>query len=249
MRVFDGSYFLKTLPKILLQGVPVTILVTAAALALGFLLGLLLTIVKVYPVKPTKGGAVLRLVQRVLDFVTLFVRGVPNFLMLYLIYFGLPEVLEGIGLSLSRTSDATKYYLVIAALGLTVAAPASEMFRSAYLSVDVQQIEAGKSFGYSGWQRFLHIILPQAFYVSIPNIGNRTIQVIHGTSLISYLGVLDIMGVAKLVNSYVYGAKSVEVYVTAALVYWVMTILLERAFRLLEKKSIKGMQNVAEGTV
>ena len=121
------------------------------------------------------------------------------------------------------------------------------MFRSAYNALDKGQIEAGKSLGYTTWQRFIHIILPQGLRVILPNIGNMIIQEVHNSSLIYYLGVVDIMGKAKQINANVFNAKSLELYVAAALIYWILCFIIGKLVRLSEKSMDKGNGKIGKG--
>ena len=226
MNSLDVSFLIKAIPQLVLEGVPVALVIVIAATALGGALGLL----------SAYTGVAQPAIYRVLNLFNGAVRGTPPVLLLFIIYFGLPQIVKGLGWKLDTTDIAVKFLLVILATALGVAANSSEMFRSAYNSLDSAQMEAGKSLGYNLFQRFIHIIMPQALAVILPNIGNMLIQEVQNSSLIYYVGVVDIMGKAKQINANVFNAKSIELYLAAAIVYWVLCFLISKGVRILEKK-------------
>ena len=110
----------------------------------------------------------------------------------------------------------------------------SEVFRSALTAVNSNQLEAAHSVGLSSIQAYIHIIIPQALVSAIPNIANDVVGLFKGTSLIFYMGVQDIMGVAKANAgvSYAY----VEAYVDVLIVYVVLCFVMQKLFDLLEHR-------------
>ncbi|GAA3334395.1 hypothetical protein GCM10020331_102180 [Ectobacillus funiculus] len=93
-------------------------------------------------------------------------------MLLFIVYYGLPQLLNGLGLNLN---EIYKGIFVIITLSLLFAAAMAEVMRSAYESLDKGQYEAGVSIGLSGMQTFIRIILPQCFVIALPNLGNALI--------------------------------------------------------------------------
>ncbi|MEL6679021.1 MAG: amino acid ABC transporter permease [Pseudomonadota bacterium] len=218
---------------ILSKGIGITIFVTLVAFALASGLGLLLAVMSL------SRHVVLRQIAR---FYIEIVRGIPILVLLFYIAFvGAPAlvvainaVLEPLGLEPMRTRDLSLLWRAILALMIGYAAFIAEVFRAGIQSVDPGQVEAAKALGFSGWQRFRLIILPQALRTILPPLGNDFIALIKDSSLVSVLGVADITQLGK-----VYAAGSFrffETYNTVAYIYLVMTVGLSLALRALERR-------------
>lgn len=260
MNSFDFVFFVEAIPPLIIEGVPVALLLTFLATVTGFGIGLLFAVVNIVQIRNYHTyhsrtekflhdirRCILLVIKRIVLVFTGAVRGTPPVLLLFIVYFGLPQVTKGFGMILDTTKISVKFALVILAVGTAVASNSCEMFRSAYNALDKGQIEAGKSLGYTTLQRFIHIILPQGLRVILPNIGNMIIQEVHNSSLIYYLGVVDIMGKAKQINANVFNAKSLELYVAAALIYWILCFIIGKLVRLSEKSMDKGTGKIGNG--
>ncbi len=123
-----------------------------------------------------------------------------------------------------------------AIIALTVAYSAflAEVFRAGLQSVDVGQIEAAEALGLNGWQRFRHIIFPQAFRTILPPLGNDFVAMVKDSSLVSVLGVADITQLGKVTAAGNF--RYFETYNVVALIYLTMTITLSLVLRQLEVK-------------
>ena len=121
------------------------------------------------------------------------------------------------------------------ALGLNQAAFDSETIRSAILSVDKGQIEAAKSMGMTGLQVLRRITLPQATSVALLPLGHSLIALIKGTSLAFTCSVVEITAAAKITAGKSY--RYIEAYCSIAIIYWLITFILERVLVLIEKKT------------
>lgn len=161
-----------------------------------------------------------------------FMRCTPLLVQLFLVYFGLPQLLLLVHIDINSWSRIT--FLVIA-FSLHTAAPLSEVIRSAYLSIDKGQFEAAYSIGMNYFQSLRRIILPQAFVAALPNLGNATISLLKDTALAFSIGIIDIMGQVRLILGNNYGIGMFEIYVTISLVYWSMCIVIEIIVSYLEK--------------
>jgi polar amino acid transport system permease protein len=180
------------------------------------------------------------------------VRGIP---MLVLIFFialvGVPMILDGlkslgvwlvesgfaaIGTALtSIKSDAISMNLrAIAALSITYGAFSAEIFRAGIQSISKGQMEAARSQGMSYGQAMRYVILPQAIRNVLPAIGNDFVCMLKDSSLVSVLAVRDITQIARLYAGRSFQFK--ESYITLAVMYLIMTVILSFLVKYLEKR-------------
>lgn len=226
-KLFSFSYFLQVFPR-LSRALPQTLLVTGGALALGLVFAFLAARARIRNKKIS---------GKLAAFYISFMRGVPLIALLFLIYFGIPQILNGFAVSYPKS---LKTFLVIFGFALNVSGYLAENMRSAYLAVPSGQFEAADSIGMTTLQKMIYVIFPQALVISIPNVGNTIIMLVKDTSLAFTFGVLDIMGRATILNKKNYGARQVEIYLAVGLIYWAVCFLLERAVRLIEKRADKS---------
>lgn len=233
---FDSKFIIDILPK-LLKALPTTLYITAWSALFGWLFGLVFTCARISRHKVLSG---------IVGVCTTVIRGIPTVVLLYLVYFGLPNLLRGLaGIEISQWEKTT---FVIIAMALELAMTSSEMFRSAYNSLDKGQLEAAHALGMTRLQRFRRIIFPQGLYVILPNMTSATLTLIQGTSLVYTLGVMDVLGRARQINSNEFGLKSLEAYIAVALIYWAFSLVITRLFKLLEYWFGRGMKTVASST-
>ena len=187
----------------ILRGALVTVEVTAAALVLGCMLGLLIGIGRLNPRR--------RFIYGICTVYVTFIRGTPLLVQLFLLFFGLPQF------------DILLPAFVCGVLGLGVYSGAyvSEIVRGAIQSVDRGQMEAARSIGMSSAQSMRAIILPQAVVRMIPPLGNEFIALIKNSALVSLLTIHDLMHEGQKIISVSY--RSLVVYLAIALVYLVLT--------------------------
>ena len=153
-------------------------------------------------------------------FYTSLFRGTPLLLQIYVIYLGAPEVIRALGLP--ETYNPSPFVAGVAALSLNYGAYLTEVFRAGIQAVPKGQNEAAWAIGLGGWQTQRRIILPQAFKIVIPAIGNDFIALIKDTSLVSVITVEELLKRAQLA-----GASSMNFFSTllvAAAFYWALTI-------------------------
>lgn len=230
---FDLKFIIDILPKVL-KALPTTLYVTAWSALFGWLFGLVFTFARVSKHK---------VLSSAIAVCTTVIRGIPTVVFLYLIYFGLPVLLRGIaGIEISQWEKTT---FVIIAMAFETAISSSEMFRSAYNSLDKGQLEAAHALGMTRVQRFRRIIFPQGLYVILPNLTSATLALIQATSLVYTLGVMDVLGKARQINSNEFGLKSLESYIAVALIYWAFSFVITRLFKLLEHWFGRGLKTVA----
>ncbi len=148
-RQFDFNYVLDFLPK-LLYYLHITLFIVASSIVLGIIIGFIVALPRLYNVPVLK---------RVSQVYVSFFRGTPILIQLFLIYYGLPELLKLVHVDASRTNVLV---FVIVAYALHSRAFISEAIRATVNAVDRGQIEAAYSVGMSGYQALTRIVLPQA---------------------------------------------------------------------------------------
>jgi len=184
-----------------LRGVGVAVEVLLGVMGLGLFLGLGAAMLQVYGPPPVP--FLVTIVERIL-------RGIPPIVLLLLIFYlpwNLPPLL-----------------VAILGLGLCSAAYQSQIFRTAFLSVAVEEIEAARALGMSGPQSLFHVVLPQAVRRALGPWSNELASEIKDTSLAYIVGVVEILRQARYVISYTYG-NSLLVFGFCALIYFLLTRL------------------------
>ncbi len=217
--------------RTLSAGIVTTVMVTLVSYAGACLLGLLLALAGM------SRFIVLRQMARLYIEV---MRGIPIVvLLLYVAFVAAPAlviavngVIEPMGLDPWRTRDFPLLYRAIAALIMAYAAFLAEIFRAGLQAVDRGQIEAAQALGLSGWQRFRHIVFPQAFRLILPPLGNDFVAMVKDSSLVAVLGVGDVAQLGKVTAAGNF--QYFETYNVVALIYLTMTISLSLLMRRLE---------------
>lgn len=214
---FDIDFIIQKFPAIL-SALPVTIEITVITLVLGWTLGMIWAWGKI------KGP---KWLGKILGILTDVIRGIPTVVLLYIVYFGLPKVVN--------VSSWSKNSFVVLALMIELGTTSSEMFRSAYSGIQKGQLEAAHALGYTGWQQFQHVIVPQGLAIILPNLGSAVLSIIQATALVYTLGIFDILGKARQLDTNVSHVKTFEMYFAVAMIYWVLAILIQQVFHLLER--------------
>ncbi|MBF0795008.1 amino acid ABC transporter permease [Mammaliicoccus lentus] len=204
---------------------PITLMLAIVSLILSIIGGLIIALILRAKIPILKEIAIVYIS---------FFRSIPSLVQLFLIYYGLPQLIPGM-----RVIDA----LTAAIIGLSIknAAYLAEIFRAAITSVDKGQFEAAHSIGLSKTQTYIKIVLPQATRNAIPASGNIFIGLIKETSLVFTLGVTEIFAKSKLLSSASY--KYLETFLAVAIVYWLITIIYTYLQSLLEKKLNKPYES------
>lgn len=180
--------------------------------------------------------------NRIAGFIINAFRCTPSIVMLFVVFYGLPTLFWA--LFKIDINDWSKVFYVVTALGLLFSASAAEIMRSSYLAVPAGQREAALTSGLTEAEAFRRITLPQAFVISIPNLGNSFIVLLKEGSLAFTIGLIDVMGKGNLIISLNFGAYALETYIALAIIYWTLTILLEQLFRKIEKHFSKGRKSL-----
>lgn len=231
-RPFYPEKILELIP-VLLPYLLVTFRIIAGTILTGLFIGFFLA----------KGMLSRHSAQRKISFFIINAfRCTPSIVMLFIVFYGLPNLFWV--LFKADINGWAKSFFVILALGLLFSASAAEIIRSSYLSISKSQREAGLVCGLTEFQTFRRIIFPQAFAVSLPNLGNSLIALLKESSLAYTIGLVDVMGKGNLFISMNFGAYAVETYTALFIIYWALTISIEQIFGRLEKHFSRGRKAV-----
>lgn len=207
--------FLDSLGPIALGALLGTIPLTLASFALGLIIaiGIALMRISVNPV-----------VSSIARFYISVIRGTPLLVQLFVIFYGMPAV----GITIDPWPSA------IIALSLNVGGYGAEIVRASILSVPAGQWEAAYTVGMNRSRTLTRIILPQAARVSVPPLSNTFISLVKDTSLASTILVTELFRVTQQIAAASY--QVMVVYLTAALVYWVICLVLSSGQGVLERR-------------
>ncbi len=188
------------------QGVFTTLYISAISIILASIVAIFGAVAKL----SSNGFA-----NAIATFYTSFFRGLPLLMQVYLIYLGLPQ--------LGYVIDAVPAGIL--ALTLCYGAYMTEIFRAGIQSINKGQWEASRAMGFNFGLTMRRIILPQAMPLIIPPTGNQFIAMLKDSSLVSVIGVWELMFLARTLGNKDF--KHMEMLITAALIYWCLTMVLE----------------------
>ena len=228
MRQFDSKLVFTSLAP-LAPYLRITLLVTVVSATAALLLGAAVAAAKL------SGNRALRAAA---NGYTTILRCTPSIVMLFLVYYGIPkfslEVLH------KDIDEVNRGVFVVISLSLLFSASMSEAIRSAFEAVPKGQHEAAACAGLNKLQAYRRIILPQMWYIALPNLGNTVITLLKEGANAFTIGFIDLIGKANLIVSNNLGAHSREIYLSAALIYWITVFILERLVRKGERILGKG---------
>lgn len=213
---------------LLLQGLRMTLTLAVCTLVIGLALGMLLALAKLSP---------RAWISRPTYAVTNFLRGIPEFLVLLVIYFGGSQVLDSV--LPPGSVQVSPFGAGLTALSVIFAAYASETFRGAFQSVNKGQIEAGRAYGFTGFQTFRYIQLPQIWKVAIPGLGNLWQGSVKDTALVSIVGLDDLM--RKSNQAAQTTREPFTFYLVASLMFLLVTLVSMAIIAWLERRASRGM--------
>lgn len=209
--------------KMILEGLFTTFKITAVALSMGLLIGLLISVVKVSRSK----NLFVKFLKFLANIYINIIRGTPIVVQLFVIYY---LILASTGLS--------KIVVAMIAFGINSGAYVAEIIRSGINSIDVGQYEAGRSLGLSERATMTKIILPQAFKNVLPTLVNEFIQLIKETSVAGFIGVMDLSRAGDIIRSQTY--EPLVPLMTVALTYLVIVMVTTLLMSILERKLKKS---------
>jgi amine acid ABC transporter, permease protein, 3-TM region, His/Glu/Gln/Arg/opine family len=200
------AFIAKKIGFLITQGVVTTLYISAISIAVATVIALVGAIAKL-----SKDGVVYGLAT----FYTSLFRGLPLLMQIYIIYLGLPQVGYVIGAIPAG----------ILALSLCYGAYMTEIFRAGIESIPRGQTEGATALGLSPGQTMGLVILPQALRIIIPPTGNQFIAMLKDSSLVSVIGVWEIMYLARTQGQTEF--RHIEMLITASMIYWLLSIVLE----------------------
>lgn len=210
--ILDNNY------QYFVRGVGVTLLVTAFALLLGLVLGVLVGIIRsAHDQQPEKKkGIVLRVLNGICKVYLTVIRGTPTLVQLLIMWFVI--------WASARSTDENMIRCAILSFGINSGAYVAEIIRSGIMSIDRGQMEAGRSLGLNYTATMRHVIIPQAFKNVLPALGNELITLLKETSVVTVIGLKDLTKGAMLIQSKTY--QAFVPYIAIAVIYLALVLVL-----------------------
>jgi polar amino acid transport system permease protein len=220
----------------LLAGTLMTLRLAFSALGVGLILGLLGAVAK---------SSRLLWLRLAGEGYTTVVRGVPELLVVLIVYFGATTALTGLMalLGFDLYVELDPFLAGTLALGLTFGAYATEVFRGAMLTIPKGHVEAAQSLGLSRWRIFRRIILPQLWRVALPGLGNLFMVLLKDTALISVVGLDELMRKTQIGVGF--SKEPFTFYGCAALIYLGLTVVTGGGLMALERHANRGYRRAA----
>ncbi|MFL2898032.1 MAG: ABC transporter permease [Candidatus Pelagibacter sp.] len=218
----DIDLIIASFPK-LLGGALITLKLLSASMFFGIFIGLFFAILRIKN----------NFLSKIAYGYSYVFRGTPLLVQIFIIYYGFAEI-DLIRETFLWEAFKEPYWCAIIAFALNTGAYTSEILRSAFETIKIGYIEAGKSLGISKKLIFYKIQIPIAIKQSLPAYGNEIILMLKGTSLASTVTLMDITGIAKYIISTTF--KPIEVFIVAGSIYLFMTFIIHNVIKFLEKK-------------
>lgn len=218
--MFIDAFLNKGGYKEVFTGLVNTLIIALAALLLGVVIGTIIAAIEVQPRK----GKLLAVLKKISTIYVAFFRGTPIVVQLLLGYF---VILPLAGINLSSVVVA------IMIMGLNSGAYVSEIMRSGILSVDVGQMEAGRAMGLNYGTTMWKIIIPQAVKNILPTLGNELISLVKETSVVSFIGVVDLYKAFRTIGSGNY--EYMMPFLVMAVIYIAIILFITLGLRIMER--------------
>lgn len=227
--VFWDFFINKNGYSTVLLGLKNTLIIAVSGLIIGIVLGTIIAAVRVVP----KNNPVIKVLDYICQLYVNLFRGTPIVVQLLIFYYVLMPLM---GLHLNSVGVA------VVVFGMNSGAYISEIMRAGILSVDPGQMEGGRSVGLSYSTTMMRIIIPQAVKNILPTLGNEFISLIKETSVVSFVGAMDLYVAFNRIGSNSY--EFMVPYIVMALIYIVLVVIITLLIRVMERslrKSDKGM--------
>lgn len=201
---------------LLLKGLQVTLYIFVIAIILGFLIGLLVALLRLAPIK------ILNWIAKVyVD----AIRGTPFIVQLFFIYFGVNS------LNLISLDSTTAGIITVA---INAGAYFAEIIRAGIQSIDKGQTEAARSIGFTGAQTMRYVVLPQVFRRMLPTITNQSIISLKDTSLLSVIGIADLTQQGQIQASATF--EAFKIWLAVGVIYFIIIYLLTLIANFIERR-------------
>lgn len=201
------------------NGLCTTLLITFFAVILGLILGFLVAIIRSTYLRTNK----LLIPDLICRLYLTVIRGTPVVVQLLIIYF-----------VIFATVPVSKTFVAVVAFGINSGAYVAEIVRGGIMSIDVGQLEAGRSLGLNYPQTMLYIILPQAFKNVLPALANECIVLLKETSVAGYIAIEDLTKGGDIIRSQTFSAFLPLLAVAA--IYLFMVVVLTKLVSILERR-------------
>ena len=215
--------FLSKYWPMFVRGAGTTLILSVFTVFLGLIFGIVLALMRLGKFKP---------VSFISAAYTEFMRGTPLMVQIFFIFYALPQIgiripnITGLGFDFPRFASG------ILAMGFNSAAYVGEIIRAGIQAVDKGQTEAARSLGMNGCQTMRFVVLPQAFKNILPALGNEFVTVIKESSIVTVIGITELMFNTSQVYSSSY--RYFESLIVCALIYFVMTFTTSRLLGVME---------------
>lgn len=228
---FSLSRVWAVFPKVL-SALPTSLLIVGIAMIVGSILAIVLAFIRIYKI---------RIANSFVKMYISFMRGTPEIIQLFLVYYGLPLFTRDVlGVSLD---DEAPLIFVLITFSLNQAAYLAELFRGALEAVDVGQYEAAYASGLTRVQTLRRVVIPQAVNIALPGFGVNLIYMFQSTSLAASIGVMDLVGKAQAIGSITY--HSIEPLFCTLIIFVVVSLLIEILFKAVNVRISFGMKEVS----
>ncbi|MCD8513995.1 MAG: ABC transporter permease subunit [Nitrincola sp.] len=194
----------------------------------GLILGLLGAAAKLSPI---------RALRWIATTYTTLIRGIPELLLVLIIYFGTTEILLRL---FDQYIEISAFAAGVTALSIAFGAYATEVFRSALQEIPKGQRESAMAMGLNRWQTFTRILMPQLWRIAIPGLGNLFLVLLKDTALVSVIGLDDLMRQAYVAAGFT--KLPFTFYLAAAFIYLLLTIIFMQVIRFLEIRANRPWQ-------
>ena len=216
--------------KFFVSGLKVTFIVTLGALAMGVVIGLIVGIIRTAhdSREDEKRSVILIILNKICQVYLTVIRGTPMMVQL---------LIMGFVIMVPKTESGTVACGIVT-LGINSGAYVAEIARSGIMSISKGQTEAGRSLGLNYAQTMWYIIIPQAIKNILPALGNEMITLLKDTSLVSVIALRDVTKQAQNIMSKTY--QALVPYISLALIYLVIVMILSKLLSLLERRLRKS---------
>ncbi|KEH89934.1 amino acid ABC transporter permease [Clostridium novyi] len=225
----ETKEFLEAYLPCFLNGAGITIVLSLITVIFSSILGTIFALMKLSKIK------ILKVISNV--FIEI-VRGTPLLVQVYIFYYGIPTLLQNAGVELPQIdvmgNDFTGLCMIVITLALNSTAYVAEIIRSGIESVNKGQMEAARSLGLTHGMAMRYVIIPQAIKNILPALGNEFITVIKESSIVSVVGIKELMRNAQAAS----GATMMifTPYLTAAAMYFILTFTLSKLLGIFERR-------------
>jgi His/Glu/Gln/Arg/opine family amino acid ABC transporter permease subunit len=213
---------------LLLAGTWITLKLAFTSLFFGLILGLMGAAAKLSPI---------RALRWIATTYTTLIRGIPELLLVLIIYFGTTEILLRL---FDQYIEISAFAAGVTALSIAFGAYATEVFRSALQEIPKGQRESAMAMGLNRWQTFTRILMPQLWRIAIPGLGNLFLVLLKDTALVSVIGLDDLMRQAYVAAGFT--KLPFTFYLAAAFIYLLLTIVFMQAIRFMEIRANRPWQ-------